>query len=127
MLSVFARQCWVYSVLTAKDTKMVCWVCRVEDITEECRGESGRDHSVKMVGTVGVTLWSSLRLHGSGGQLMLDLLVRVFNKRKIQKTRVLVPLQPLLYLSCHARKESTQRSSLNPIVTCALRVRYNAP
>lgn len=54
ILPVFARQSWVYSALTfcnsastaavlaARDTKMACWVCKVEDITKKCRRETGR-------------------------------------------------------------------------------------
>ena len=59
---------------------MVCWVCKVEDITGECRREGG---SFSEDGQNSwVTLWGSLCLHSSGGQLALGLLVRTFSEKK---------------------------------------------
>ena len=78
MLPVFARQSCVYSALTfcssaftadvlaARDTKIACWVCKVEDITEQCR-EGGMTLVSKDGEENQFTLRGSLALHGSRG------------------------------------------------------------
>jgi hypothetical protein len=74
MLPVCARQSWVYNaftfcssestaaVLAARDTKMACWVCKVEDITEGTREFSGKTKD----GTIEHTLGGSLTLYSRG-------------------------------------------------------------